>query len=79
MSTYNKEQSFKKIVWKSLKINGMQQPSMIKTITKNQNEENPKEQIESELQHFKNQITIFENKNHKEYREVDFDLFKGIK
>lgn len=38
MSTYNKEYSFlKKIAWKSLKINGMQQSSMIKTITKNQN------------------------------------------
>lgn len=57
----------------------MQQPSMIKTITKNQNKENPKEYIESEFQHFKNQITIFDNKNHKEYREIDFDLFKGIK
>ena len=37
MSTYNKEYSLKKLAWKSLKINGMQQASMIKTITKNQN------------------------------------------
>lgn len=56
----------------SLQLSKQQQTSKQKT-------ENPREQKISDVQYYKNQIPIFNKKNHKAYKRIDFDSFKGTK